>query len=312
MIKLMHINDYVVDTSQFQPLLHDEVVTEFENKIANFVGAKYACSLNSATSAIFLSLFEQKDITITIPSILPPVVANAILCSGNKINYKDDIGWVGNSYILHRFEDYKIIDSAQQLCKDQFAQQANDKDIMIFSFYPTKPVGSSDGGMVVSNDKNKIDQLRVLSRNGISLEENSWERKIILPGWKLYMNSIQAFIANENFKKLSNKMDRLKEMRERYNLAFELNNTSEHLYRINVENNNNFLKLMKGIGVQCGIHYNALHLMDCYKVENASLEKSEFENKTTVSIPYHEKLTNKEIEYIIKEIKPYVITSHRR
>jgi dTDP-4-amino-4,6-dideoxygalactose transaminase len=234
MIKLMHINDYVVNTSQFQPLLHDKVVTEFENKIADFVGAKYACSLNSATSAIFLSLFEQKNITITIPSILPPVVANAILCSGNKISYRDDIDWVGNSYILHTFEDYKIIDSAQQLCKDQFVQQANDKDVMIFSFYPTKPVGSSDGGMAVSNDKSKIDRLRMLSRNGISLEENSWERKIILPGWKLYMNSIQAFIANENFKKLPGKMTRLREIREKYNSAFELNNTSEHLYRINV------------------------------------------------------------------------------
>ena len=28
-------------------------------------------------------------------------------------------------------------------------------DIMIFSFYPTKPVGGMDGGMVVSNDKKR-------------------------------------------------------------------------------------------------------------------------------------------------------------
>jgi dTDP-4-amino-4,6-dideoxygalactose transaminase len=52
--------------------------------------------------------------------------------------------------------------------------------------------------------------------------------------------------------------------------------------------------------------------MDCYKVENASLQKSELESETTVSLPYHEKLTNKEIEYIIKEIKPHAITPHRR
>ena len=31
---------------------------------------------------------------------------------------------------------------------------------MFFSFYPTKPVGSSDGGIIVSNDKAKIDYLK--------------------------------------------------------------------------------------------------------------------------------------------------------
>ncbi|SVB41038.1 uncharacterized protein METZ01_LOCUS193892, partial [marine metagenome] len=56
MIKLLHVNDYVVDTKNFRPLLNDSIVEEFEQNIANFVGAKYAVSLNSATSAIFLSL----------------------------------------------------------------------------------------------------------------------------------------------------------------------------------------------------------------------------------------------------------------
>ena len=83
MIKLLHVNDYVVDTKNFRPLLNDSIVEEFEQNIANFVGAKYVVSLNSATSAIFLSLLE-KDITVSIPSIIPPVVANAIITSGNR------------------------------------------------------------------------------------------------------------------------------------------------------------------------------------------------------------------------------------
>ena len=34
MINLMHVNDYIIDTSKFRPLLHDKIVDEFEqNKI---------------------------------------------------------------------------------------------------------------------------------------------------------------------------------------------------------------------------------------------------------------------------------------
>ena len=54
MIQLFNINKHNIDTSEFSNLLHDKCVEEFEKKIAQYVGAKYACSVNSATSAIFL------------------------------------------------------------------------------------------------------------------------------------------------------------------------------------------------------------------------------------------------------------------
>ena len=85
MIQLFNINNHIIDTSKFSNLLHDEVVVEFENKVANYVGAKYACAVNSATSAIFLCCTKGKFLaprTIKIPSMIPPVVANAILTSG--------------------------------------------------------------------------------------------------------------------------------------------------------------------------------------------------------------------------------------
>tara|TARA_B100000287_G_scaffold242012_1_gene227463 strand:- start:1189 stop:2121 length:933 start_codon:yes stop_codon:yes gene_type:complete len=310
MINLMHVNDYVIDTRQFRPLLNDKIVEEFEQRVAEFVGAKYACSLHSATFAIFLCLNELKKQTITVPSIIPPVVPNAILTSGQNLNFNDNIDWVGHSYVLHDFEDYKIIDSAQQLSKNQFANQANDEDLMIFSFYPTKPVGSSDGGMVVSNDREKINRLKMMSRYGTSFEDNSWERKIAVPGWKLYMNSIQAYIANQNMNLLEEKTEKYSEICQQYNQAFGLENTSKHLYRINVTNNDQFMHDMKDSGIQCGIHYRAAHMMDCYGLKQLSLPSSEYESSSTVSIPYHEKLTKEEIEYIIKEVRPHVISSH--
>ena len=304
MIKLMHVNDYVIDTSKFRPLLNDKVVEEFEKEVASFVGAKYACSIHSATMAIFMSLIEKEKTTVEIPCIIPPVVPNAILTSGHKIKYKDDVDWVGHSYVLHDFGEYKIVDSAQQLDVNQFANQANDQDLMIFSFYPTKPVGSIDGGMIVSNDKEKIDRLKTLSRYGTNFEDNSWERKFILPGWKMYMNSIQAHIGLQNFKKLQNKTKRFDEIRQVYNHELSLTNTSRHLYRLNVTNRDSFIKNMKDAGIQCGIHYKSVHDIDCYKSSfDTDLTKSILESRQTVSIPYHEKLTDEQVSFVIKETK---------
>ena len=82
--------------------------------------------------------------------------------------------------------------------------------------------------------------------------------------------------------------------------------TSYHLYRINVEDRNSFMNKMKEVGIHTGIHYRALHQVKCYDNTDLYLPKSELESETTVSLPYHEKLTNEEINYVIQEVKPYV------
>ena len=311
MIKLLHVNDYKVNTADFSPLLNDPIVERFEKQICEFVGAKYACSLHSATMAIFFTLLEQEKQTIDIPSIIPPVVPNAIITAGHKVNFIDNVDWVGNSYVLKQFDDYKIIDSAQQLDENQFKQQANDEDLMIFSFYPTKPVGSIDGGMIVSNDKEKIDRLKMLTRYGMSQSNNSWERKIIMPGWKMYMNSVQCYIAQRNFNKLRKKQERFDEIRNYYNSEFNRTNNSRHLYRLNTEDNKTMIEHFKTKLIQCGIHYSALHLNPVYNPHPVSLlPKSEFEHRTTFSIPFHENLTDEDVEYIVKEVKRHVIAPY--
>jgi dTDP-4-amino-4,6-dideoxygalactose transaminase len=301
MINLFNINNYQINTSDYSNFLHDKKVTEFEEKIAEFVGAKYAVSFNSATSAIFLLLLG-KNITVKVPSIIPPVVINAIITSGNKYDFYDDTKWVGNSYILHTFEDYKVVDSAQKLEKDQFKNECNPEDLMIFSFYPTKPIGSCDGGMIVSDDLNKILHLKEMALNGMSFSENNWDRKIKFPGYKMYMNSIQCDIAIKNFEKYESKLERLSYIREYYNKNLSLNNVSSHLYRINTNNRDLLINKLKENKIQSGIHYTSLHNHNVYKINDNTLPNSENESLTTLSIPFHEKLTNTDIENIIKII----------
>ena len=305
MIQLFNINNHIIDTSKYSNLLHDKIVTEFEETIAEYVGAKYAVTFNSATSAIFLLLSRYKDITIKVPSMIPPVVLNAIITSGNQYEFYDDVDWVGDSYLLHDFGNYKVIDSAQKLEKNQFKNECNPNDLMIFSFYPTKPVGSCDGGMIVSDDYDKIIMLKEMALNGMSYSDNNWDRKIKFAGYKMYMNSIQCDIALNNFKVYEDKLNKLSEIKEIYNKEFGYNNTSNHLYRINVNNREKFINFMKNNDISCGIHYEAMHLHPVYKINDNKLPLSEEKSKTTVSIPFNEKLTNTNILTIIDIIKNF-------
>jgi len=306
MTQLFHINNHLINTADYSNLLHDELVTEFEKSIADFVGAEYAVSLHSATNAIFLALLDKKT-AVTVPSMIPPVVLNAIITSGNRHNFSDDVDWVGNSYILHNFGDYKIIDSAQKLEKNQYKAECNPQDLMIFSFYPTKPVGSCDGGMIVSDDFDKINHIRELALNGMSFAQNNWERKIKFPGYKMYMNSIQCDIALRNFKLYEDKCHRLRTVRDLYNSELGYKNISNHLYRIEVDDRPSFIQYMKKNNISCGIHYEAAHLNPIFSIKNTKCPISEEKSLKTVSIPFNEALEDREIMRIVECIKEYKI-----
>ena len=296
MINLFHVNNYQIDTSQFNNLLHDSIVREFEDHFAEYVGAKYACSANSASSLLFLALRELNT-TIKIPSTIPPVVPNVIINTGNKIDFYDNIDWVGRAYVLHD----NIIDSAQEVSKNQYKNLNNPDAQMIFSFYPTKPVGGCDGGMVVSDNKETIDWYRMMTLNGMYFSENNWDRKHVAAGYKMNATSIQAYIANENLKKLDKKNERLDEISAVYNRYFGYNSTSRHLYRIRAKDNKEFIAQMKKYGIVCGIHYEQCHDKPFYGWEG-SLMMSESESIHTVSIPFHEGLSDDQVKHIMASI----------
>ena len=302
MIQLFNVNNHTIDTSEFSNLLHDKIVTDFEKEFASYVGAKYACSVNSATNAIFLCMLN-KNTVVKIPSMIPPVVANAIITSGNKVEFYDDTDWVGHSYVLHTFEDYKIVDSAQKLEPNQFMKECNPNDLMIFSHYPTKPLGGADGGIVVTDDYKKHKWMKEAVLNGMTYADNNWERGISFPGYKFYMSSIQAKIIMDNFKNFDKKMRSLGNLVDIYNKQFGYENTSKHLYRIEVLDNEKFIENMKRDGIICGIHYPALHQNPIYGKKITKLSKSEKSQRRTVSLPMNEKLSFNETEYIIDKVK---------
>ena len=158
--------------------------------------------------------------------------------------------------------------------------------------------------MIVTDDYEKYKWFKEAVLNGMSYAENNWDRGISFPGYKMYMSSIQAQILLNNFKTFDKKMRVLKQLSDTYNKEFGYENTSQHLYRIEVLDNKKFINKMKQLGIVCGIHYPALHLNDVYnKNWKWDCPKSEALQNRTVSLPMNEKLSFLELEYIIDKVK---------
>lgn len=325
MIQLFSIPRGVINLDAHNNILHGKIVRDFEQRFAEYVDARHACSFNSASSAIFLALNMVKqswprlleDQKLAIPGTIPPVVPNMVLNAGIRFQFVDNVEWIGYFYILANFKTFRIFDAAQVVHQGIFSSEASPQDLMIFSFYPTKPIGSIDGGMIVSDDADKIEYLRKLSMNGTSLAINSWERSQEMYGWKMYMNSIQAQLASEQLELQYEKRVDLNLVRDKYDKAFDAHSVPRsttkgqeegyHLYRVYVQDNQHFIQRAKQAGIICGIHYRSLPHHPLYGKYAGRLlfEKSCFEHLHTVSIPFHPDLLNEDIIKVIDFVVNY-------
>ena len=98
-------------------------------------------------------------------------------------------------------------------------------------------------------------------------------------------------------------MSSLQNLVDIYNRELGYNNSSLHLYRIKVSDNQKFINKMRENNITCGIHYSTLHSNVIYNKSSNECPKSEKLEKRTVSLPMNELLTDDGIKYIIEKIK---------
>lgn len=284
-------------------------VFEFEKELADYVGSKYVVAVDSCTSALFLSLkYEagQGLDRVSIPSITVPLVANACLEAGLRIKFNGQTDWVGSAYDIM---GSNVVDSAHQLERDQYKNFKGKK--LCFSFYPTKIIGSADGGAIATDDKEFAGWARSVStygRNQKSRYGNSWDYDIEMPGYKRHYTNLQAAICLEQLRRLDQTNARRQRIASMYNNAFGLCNKSFYLYRINMEDRNGFIRYAAKFGVECGVHFKPLHLMTPFK--NIQIPKKdkiivEKAYKKTVSLPFYDTMTDEEINKVIGVVKKY-------
>lgn len=160
-----------------------KVTDEFETRIAEYTGAKYAVTVDNASNAIFLALMYEKvkGIDITIPSRTYPSVPCEIIHAGAKVKWEKVKGKsITGAYQL---KPTKVWDSALSFTADMYIPNTH----MCLSFTgPYKTFKLSKGGCIITDDYNAylwFKRARYSGRRACSYHDDNFD----MLGWNFYM-----------------------------------------------------------------------------------------------------------------------------
>jgi len=176
-------------------------ITEFENKISEFIGTKFCVAFNSGTSALhsILMAYQIKDNEVIVPSFTFIASANSILQAGGKPIFCDieertfgldpiDV----NEHITSKTkaimpvhyggcpcnisEIKEIAEDNGLLVIEDAAESLGSKynnnmlgslgDAAMFSFTPTKVISTGEGGVIVTDHKDVYEKLLLFRSHG--------------------------------------------------------------------------------------------------------------------------------------------------
>jgi dTDP-4-amino-4,6-dideoxygalactose transaminase len=180
-----------------------------------------------------------------------------------------------------------------------------------FSFYPTKNMSTSEGGMVLSNDDEITRQLRMIRNQGMNTQ---YYHEVV--GFNFRMTNIAAAIGLAQLDRLPGWTDarirnaaylsdhlrgvRLPVTKAGYRHVF-------HQYTVRVEDRDAVVAQLneRGIGARVyyplPIHQQPVFLkMDGYS--DVSLPETEQAAKEVFSLPVHPLLSDEELNYIVQEV----------
>lgn len=205
-------------------------------------------------------------------------------------------------------------------------------DLSCFSFYVTKNIVTGEGGMVLTRQKKYSDCIKVLGLHGMS--KDAWKRfsdegykhyQIVYAGFKYNMMDLQAAIGIHQLTRIEKYWKRREEIWRRYQEEFRGlpvflpapveadTKHAYHLYSLLIDINranltrDDFLNAMTKAKIGVGVHYIALHLHPYYRkvygYKKGDFKNAEWISARTVSLPISAKLTDTDVDYVIRSVK---------
>ena len=168
-------------------------ITQFENIIAEYYGAKYAVATDCCTHAIELCLRLQDIKTSGSPKHTYVSVPMTLKKLNIDWQWKDE-QWQDYYYLSNT----NIIDAAVLWKEQSYIPGTN----MCLSFQFRKHLGLGRGGMILLDNKEDRDQLVRMSYDGRDRDVLWAEQKIYTMGYHYYMTPETASDGIEKFNKV--------------------------------------------------------------------------------------------------------------
>ncbi len=326
-------------------------VEEFEENFAEYVGVKHAVASSSGTTALHLALLAA-DIGIGDEVITTPfsfaATGNSILYVGakpvfvdiDKKTYNIDPSKIEEAITektkaimpVHLYGQPADMDSINSTANDHNLTIIEDSaqahgatynrkktgslgDMGCFSFYPTKNMTTSEGGIITTDNEEMAEKTRILRAHG----ESERYTHVVL-GYNFRMTDIAAAIGIVQLKKLEDfnnkRIDNAKYLTENIDEidgidAPYVDSNVKHVFhqftvRVEESNRDKLMEFLKDSGIGTGIHYpKPIYKQKIYQELgfNSLCPEAESASSEVLSLPVHPSLDELELEKIVSALK---------
>ncbi|PHQ58174.1 MAG: UDP-4-amino-4,6-dideoxy-N-acetyl-beta-L-altrosamine transaminase [Sulfurimonas sp.] len=341
----------VVDVLKSNILAQGPKVAVFEEDLCRYTGAKYAIAFNSATSALYgtytVSGIEKNDEIITTP-ISFIATSNMFVTLGAKPIWCD-VKLDGNideskveTLITPQTKAIAVVDFAGKPVAHKLLNAIAKKhnllyiddashalgssidgkkigtfaDMTVFSFHAIKPITTSEGGAVLTDNEEYAKRLRLFRSHGM-VKKELWDSDMQSMGYNLRMTEVAAALGSSQLTKLDDFIAKRHEISLYFDAAFENEEmfltqkleansiSARHLYPIllNKELHSDKERIFKGLqekGLGVQVHYKPIYQNSFYKDKfgKTSLEGTENFYKSEISIPCNQTMSMDDAKYV--------------
>ena len=242
-------------------------IKEFEDKVVKYIGSNYAVAVCNGTMADIIALAALKRLRpekneVIVPALTFIAQVNSIIANGLKPVFVD-IGYdlqISVAEIRNKITDKTLaifpVHLLGKKCNisyiKQIAKQYNlfvlqdcceafgvweESDFGTFSFFPSHTITTGEGGMIITNDKEKADLARKISNHGRKSDKILEKFHFDIFGLNGKMSNILASIGCAVIDEADKVISKRKENVEIYNKYFQKNwyADSPHAYPLIVE-----------------------------------------------------------------------------
>lgn len=231
--------------------------------------------------------------------------------------------------------DFKIIEDASHATgadyKNTKVGSCCCSDMTVFSFHPVKIVTTGEGGMVLTNNKDLYEKLKLYRSHGITRDadlmtqgaDGPWYYQQIELGFNYRMTDLQAALGCSQMDSLDEFVARRRYLVKRYNEKLkelplrtpyqdEATNPSWHIYIIRVDftkvtlSKKEIFARMRDRGIALNLHYIPVHTQPYY--QNLGFKKGDFPvseryYEEAITLPLYYDLTDEQQDQIIQALK---------
>ncbi len=373
------LNAALLKTAESQYFILGPEVEKLEKAVCDYLGCKFAIGVSSGTDALLIAL-TAIDIKPGDEVILPTysffatagvvsrLNAIPIFCDSDNITFNIDpvkieklitpktkaiipVHLYGQSAEMDMIveiakkHNLKVIEDAAQAIGAQYKTRkccGTIGDIGCFSFFPSKNLGCfGDGGIVITNDDNLADKLKILRVHG---SKPKYYHKII--GGNFRLDALQAGVLNVKLPYLDGWSKQRRVNAELYTKLFIESGLAEengrtifdvknsvllpkavfkdsgtknyHIYNqyvIRVEKRDELKKYLQVNEIGSEVYYPVpFHRQECYADRNLNINDFPIAEECatkSLALPIYPELSIEQIGFVVKTIKEFILLSNK-